>query len=265
MVVFRVTNRHQVVKRKSHLVERGPQARSLVHSRWQHHHRTLVEYHLVVQPQPPNHLQNYVLRRRPARHNRTPHIEFHPRGAQRGQKLLSRRLGEQFLFTARRIVKQRPILRHDAVKKLRPREHPLQILQPPSCHHQQPSPGCLQVLQRPHCHNIRHTIRGQRPVIVRGQPQVPHQPPSPFPATAAYTRIQSAALPHSLYSDTFPMFSTDRRHMCDRTGQTQGLRFFRSPTLSGSTKRLASGTGAHLQPELESLPPTTAAPSMKSD
>src|SRR5579862_3817057 len=180
MVVFRVTNRHQVVKRKSHLVERGPQARSLVHSRWQHHHRTLVEYHLVVQPQPPNHLQNYVLRRRPARHNRTPHIEFHPRGAQRGQKLLSRRLGEQFLFTARRIVKQRPILRHDAVKKLRPREHPLQILQPPSCHHQQPSPGCLQVLQRPHCHSIHHAIRGQRPVIVRGQPQVPHQPPPLF-------------------------------------------------------------------------------------
>src|SRR5579862_415282 len=190
MVVFRVTNRHQVVKRKSHLVERGPQARSLVHSRWQHHHRTLVEYHLVVQPQPPNHLQNYVLRRRPARHNRTPHIEFHPRGAQRGQKLLSRRLGEQFLFTARRIVKQRPILRHDAVKKLRPREHPLQILQPPSCHHQQPSPGCLQVLQRPHCHSIHHAIRGQRPVIVRGQPQVPHQP-SPLFLQLQPTRASS--------------------------------------------------------------------------
>jgi hypothetical protein len=175
MIVLRVAHAHGVVGREFQRGQRGLQARRLVYAGGQRHHGALVENHLQLQPQFADALEHDVFVRLLRGDNHPAGREvFHAALPHELQKARRRRVGENLLFASVGAVKQRAILRHDAIEDFRAPDDAQQILEPTAGDQNQFPPGFPQPFQRPPGLGRDLAMMGDRSIVIGRQGQVPH-------------------------------------------------------------------------------------------
>jgi hypothetical protein len=167
MIVLGVAHTHRVVRRKPQLFERGGEPGRLVDPGRQHHHRTLVEDHLALQPQLANHLEHGRLVRLPRRHDHLAHGQrLHPAPGQRLDQLARRRLAQEPMLTCSRPVQHGAVLGHHMIEQVQAGEHAGEIVQHAPRHEDELAARLACPLQGGKRCVVHTTVLGQGPVIV---------------------------------------------------------------------------------------------------
>ena len=119
MIVLGVADGHAVVRRQAQLVERGGQTGRLVHARGQDHHGALVEDHLALEAELPDHVQHdRLVRLARGDDDAADGQRGDPPADQLRDERLGRRVGQCALLLRGRPVEHGPVLGDDPIEQL---------------------------------------------------------------------------------------------------------------------------------------------------
>jgi hypothetical protein len=147
---------------------------ALVHPGGKNHHGALVVDHLQLQSLFLDGFQDGRIVWLDGGDNHLADGEGYAFFAQRIEKRGWRRLREGFCLTARRSVKDRAVVRHDAVKNGVFREHLKEIVELAARYEDRPASGILQALEGVECAGRDDAFVRQRAIVVTSQGEIAH-------------------------------------------------------------------------------------------
>src|SRR5437867_10340873 len=176
MIVFRITDSDDVMRREAKLSERDVQSGCLVHSGWKDHHRALVEDDLQLQPKIAYELNGGRLMRAPrCNDDASDRDSLCSAFDELLPELIRRPLGERPFFARRGPKQQRAVFRNDSIEKIEPRENFDQVVQFPSGNKNEFSSGFTNVFKGKDSVFADFPVPCDRPVVIACQGVVPHK------------------------------------------------------------------------------------------
>ena len=175
VVIFRVADAHGIMWRQAEVLQSHGHPGGFIHSRRQHHDRSLIEDDVQLKSQIPNDVQHDSLVGFGGGDNRMAHDQRrHLTLLERLDEWLGRRVAQDLFFARRGAVQDRAILHDHARKHVETRKDRGQVDELPARHENQFPAGCPHLLKSLKRLLGHATAPGERTVVIAHEGEIPH-------------------------------------------------------------------------------------------
>ncbi len=175
MVVLRVADAGDVVRRQLEAFEGGPETGRLVDIAGKDHHRVLVEDDLQFQAEVADRFQDGRLVRPPRRHDDAADRDRHAAPPQLRHEALRRRLGEEGRLLVARPVELGAVLGDDPLEQVQVAEGAPEVVQLPAGDEDELAARRAEPFQGGQGRRVHDAVAGDRAIVIGGQSQVAHR------------------------------------------------------------------------------------------